>query len=439
MSDGIGALIEAAGRQGADCEVWTARRQTEEAVCRAGAVERRSDVASGVTAVTVWRDGGEGYAVRAVPDSDDPWLVRAALEAAAALPGRRPPRLAPVAPPVPGAPTTEAATAPALDEKTIRAVSDLSTSGPGLDIELRARAERSAIRIGRPALEPRGYRTGLFQLQARVTATGDGTGFVSHQLHGRTAQEVLGRAADADLPEICALAAALAGPPAPVLEYDDVLLTGWVTVKLLSLVLPAFQRDTVVEGRSPLAGRLGEPVCAEGVDLIDDPGSPDNPLAAPWDDEGTPTRAVELVGDGRLRAFLGHRNSVRAAGEGQAGSGWRGAAGEMPRVQPSHLTLRAGRALGSAPRTGRRLLRVVQANGVHTSNGITGDFSIGANALLEDPDGTRHNAGNVTVAGNVFDLLRRIEGHDGTVRTTRSHTSFVNCPGLWAGGLTIGR
>ncbi|MFD6552154.1 metallopeptidase TldD-related protein [Streptomyces sp. NPDC058398] len=437
MSDGIQALIAEAARQAADCEVWTAHRETEEVVCRGGVVERRSDVESGVTAVTVWRDGGEGYAVRALPDSDDPSLVHSALEVARALPGRLPPPPAAEPPAPPG--TARAATSPALGEKTVHAVRELSTAAPGLDIELRVKAERSTVRLGRPGDEPRGYHTGLVQLQARVTATASGTGFVAHQMYGSAANDVLARAADVDLPEICALATVLAGPPADVLEYDDVLLTGWVAVKLLSLVIPAFQWDTVVEGRSPLAGKWGESVCADGVDLVDDPTSAEYPLAAPWDDEGTPTRAVELVRDGRLQAFLGHRHSTRSAGAGRAGSGWRGAAGEMPRVQPSHLSLHVGQALGDVPRPGRRLLRVVQANGVHTSNGITGDFSIGANALLEDPDGTRRNAGNVTVAGNVFDLLRRIEGHSGTVRTNRSHTSFVACPGLWVHGLTIGR
>ncbi|MDX5565511.1 metallopeptidase TldD-related protein [Streptomyces sp. ID05-04B] len=453
MSDGIRALIAEAARQAADCEVWTAHRETEEVVCRGGAVERRSDVESGVTAVTVWRDGGEGYAVRALPDSDDPSLVRSALEVARALPGRLPPPPAADPPAPPGtaraatspalddrtSPARDEKTSPALDEKTVHAVRELSTAAPGLDIELRVKAERSTVRLGRPGHEPRGYRTGLVQLQARVTASASGTGFVAHQMYGSAAEDVLARAADVDLPEICALAAVLAGPPADVWEHDDVLLTGWVAVKLLSLVLPAFQWDTAVEGRSPLAGRWGESVCADGVDLVDDPTSAEYPLAAPWDDEGTPTKAVELVRDGRLRAFLGHRHSTRSAGAGRAGSGWRGAAGEMPRVQPSHLSLRVGRALGDVPRPGRRLLRVVQANGVHTSNGITGDFSIGANALLEDPDGTRHNAGNITVAGNVFDLLRQIEGHNGTVRTNRSHTSFVACPGLWVRGLTVGR
>ncbi|WP_406451897.1 metallopeptidase TldD-related protein [Streptomyces sp. NBC_00876] len=432
---GSEALIEEAAHSGADCEVWSVRRESEEVVCRGGAVERRSDVVSGATAVTVWCDGAEGYAVQALPDSADPGLVRSALAVGRALPARvAAPDLPAAVPDGPERPVYR----PRLDEETVGAVRRLSEARAGLDIELRARAERSAVRLHRRGGAARGYGSGLFQLQARVTATtADGVGFVAHQMFGDRAAGPLDAAGRRDLPELCALAQVLAGPPVADLRYDDVLVTGWVMVKLLALVAPAFQLDTVQEGRSPLAGRTGERVCAPGVGLVDDPAAPEYPLAAPWDDEGTPARAAALVTDGVLLRFLGHRRS--APGPEGRGSGWRGASGEMPRVRPSHLSLRPGPPLGDQPRDGRRLLRVVQANGAHTSNGITGDFSIGANAVLEEPGGVRRNAGALTLAGNVFELLRRIEGHDGVVRVSRSHTAFLASPGVWANHLTIGR
>ncbi|NNN29638.1 hypothetical protein HLK59_04565, partial [Streptomyces sp. S3(2020)] len=81
------ALIEEAARHGADAEVWTLRRHTDELVCRLGTAERRSDVTTGATALTVWADGSEGYAVQNIPDSRDPALVTAALAVGRALPG----------------------------------------------------------------------------------------------------------------------------------------------------------------------------------------------------------------------------------------------------------------------------------------------------------------------------------------------------------------
>ena len=434
---GTQALIDEAARAGADCEVWTSRRLVQEIVCRGGAVERRSDVVSGATAVTVWQDGAEGCAVRALPDCEDPSLVRTALAVGRAMPptGPAPDRPGPVR-----APARPQRGGVRLDTPLVDVVRKLSVTPVGLDVELRARAERATVRLHRAGDEARDRVTGLFQLQARVTATSPsgGVGFISDQMYDADADALLDRSARQGLPELCELARVLAEPPAGDVTYDDVLVSGWVMVKLLSLVVPAFQLDTVVERRSPLAELLGRPVCAPGVDLVDDPLAPEYPLAAPWDDEGTPTGPTELVTDGILRGFLSHRHSARTAGAKSSGSGWRGAAGETPRVQPSHLSLRPGADLGPGPRPGRRLLRVVQANGAHTSNGITGDFSIGANAVLEEADGRRRNAGSITVAGNVFELLRNIEGHDGTVRASRSHHSFVTSPGIWTDALTVG-
>lgn len=472
VRDGTRALLDEAARAGADCEVWTTRRAVEEVVCRAGAVERRSDVASGATAVTVWEEDAEGcregYAVQALPFSADPSLVRTALAVGRALPrkaaapgssGAAPgtrgdasssPAASAAAPdtsdhdpgpsggvPAPVRPACDAR----LDERLVDVVRKLSESPAHQDVELRARAERATVHLHRAGGEPRQHTTGLFQLQARITTTSPagGVGFISDQTYGTDADALLDRATRQGLPELLELAGVLAEAPVDDLAYDDVLVSGWVMVKLLSLVVPAFLQDTVVEGRSPLGGKVGERVCAPGVDLVDDPFAPEYPLSAPWDDEGTPTRTTELVVDGTLRGFLSHRHSAALAGTRSTGAGRRSAGGEMPRVQPSHLTLRPGPALGPEPRPGRRLLRIVQANGAHTSNGITGDFSIGANAVLEGPDGTRCNAGSITVAGNVFELLGSIEGHDGAVRASRSHTTFVTSPGVWTEAVAIGR
>lgn len=460
---GTRALLDEAARAGADCEVWTTRRVLEEVVCRAGVVERRSDVASGATAVTVWEEDAEGrregYAVQALPFSADPSIVRTALEVGRALPHKATaPGSAGTGPAGSSGSGTGSAGADAgasgdaaapvrpacdarLDERLVDIVRKLSESPAHQDVELRAKAERATVHLHPAGAEARQHTTGLFQLQARITTTAPsgGVGFISDQTYGTDADALLDQATRQGLPELCDLAGVLAEAPADDVDHDDVLVSGWVMVKLLSLVVPAFLQDTVVEGRSPLGEKVGQQVCARGVDLVDDPFAAAYPLSAPWDDEGTPTRTTELVVDGTLRGFLSHRHSAALAGTHSTGSGRRSAGGEMPRVQPSHLSLRPGPLIGPDPRAGRRLLRIVQANGAHTSNGITGDFSIGANAVLENPDGTRCNAGSITVAGNVFELLGSIEGHDGAVRASRSHTTFVTSPGVWTEAVAIGR
>ncbi|MER7696702.1 metallopeptidase TldD-related protein [Streptomyces sp. NPDC096095] len=436
MSEASDFLNATAAERGADCEVWENAHETDELVCRDGAVERRVATAATATALTVWKDGTEGYAVH-IPGGADASLVDTALAVGRAL-GSAPPAPAHRTPP-PAEPGPGPLADPRLDETVAQRLAKLTADPGDVDVELRARADRSRVLLHRAGGEPLRHTTGTFQLQARITAKGRRVGFIAHQMFGRSADAVLADAEGTELAELTALARVLARDPVPHLSHDDVLLDGRVMVKLFMLAVPAFQLDSVLEGRSPLAGRTGERIGSAGLSLVDDPLAADSPLPTPWDDEGTACRATTLLEDGVLRGFLSSRRTAAEAGTVSTGSGRRGASGEMPTVQPGFLALRPGTPLGDAPRDGRTLLKVVQANGAHTSNVITGDFSIGANAVLVTPDGAQHNAGNITLAGNVFELLTRIDGHDGRPRVNRGHTSFVTSPGVWTSGLTIGR
>ncbi|MFJ8883235.1 metallopeptidase TldD-related protein [Streptomyces sp. NPDC102402] len=433
MSDVSVFLTEEAARRGADAEVWESTQEIHELVCREGAVERQSEVTAAATALTVWKDGTEGYAVR-MPGRADPALVDTALAVGRALPAGQSP---PAAAPADHAPE-EVLAPPGFSTSAAGRLSALSAGAPGVDVELRARADRTHVLLHRAGSTPLARTTGTVQLQTRVTAKDERVGFMAHQVFGRTVESVM-EAADREVASLTGLARILASEPVADCSYADVLVDGRVMVKLFALVAPAFQWDSVLEGRSPLADRVGERVAVAGVELVDDPLSPDCPGPAPWDDEGTACRRTVLVDDGVLRGFLGSRRTAAASGVPSTGSGRRGPSGEMATIQPGFLALRPGPLLGDGPREGRPLLKVVQANGAHTSNGITGDFSIGANAVLVGSDGTGRNAGNITLAGNVFELLHRIDGHDGHMRVNRGHHSFVASPGVWTSGLTVGR
>jgi PmbA protein len=426
-------LIEYAAGLGADCEVWSAVHEADELVSRGGAEERRGVVRSQVTAVTVWEDGREGAAVSIGPAGADAPLVDAALAAGRALSTKvTPPLQLPAPQPAP------VHHPPRLDDDSAGRITTLSRAGAGLEVELRVRVERSEIGLERAGQEPRRYRTGVAQAQIRVTARGPaGTGYLGDQLFAPSVPGLLDMATG-QLPEMWELATVFAAAPADELRYDSVRVDGRVMARLLTLVSSAFLLDSVQQGRSPLAGRLGERVCSPGVTITDDPTSPSSPLRAPWDDEGSPSQASILVEDGYLRGFLSSRRTAAAGAIVSTGSGRRGPLGETATVHAGHLVLWPGPNLGTRPTESGTVLWVAQANGAHTSNPITGDFSIGANAVLESA-GERRNAGALTLAGNVFALLRAVDGNDGEVRLNRSHNTFVASPGVWTNSLTIGR
>ncbi|MEU3895407.1 metallopeptidase TldD-related protein [Streptomyces sp. NPDC045251] len=428
-------LNEEAAARGAASEVWAARQDVAEAVLVRGAVERHSTVTTSVAALTVRKDGHEGYVVHSPAGRHDPDLVDTALAMGRTLPAAD-------APPAADGPSAiQASDAPEarIDEATLERLRRLSDGPADVGIELRARADHGCVLLqrGGTAPLPRGMDT--FQLQARLTAKGERVGYIGHHVFGRDAEDTLAAAEARELPELVQLARVLATEPVPDPAYDDVLVDGRVLARLLMLAVPAFLLDSVLEGRSPLAGRVAERIAAAGVSLTDDPTDPDSPLYEPWDDEGAPCGRTVLIDDGVLRGFLSSRRTAAEAGGRSSGSGRRGPMGEMATVQPGYLRLRPGPELGDRPAEGRTLLKVVQANGAHISNAITGDFSIGANAVLVAADGGQRNAGSLTLAGNVFDLLRHVDGHDGRVRVIRSHHSFVATPGVWTSRLTVGR
>lgn len=431
-------LLEHCAAAGAIGQAWERRRTTDEIVARAGRVTRRSIVTDVTGAVTVWAGGYEGYAAQMAPSAGP--LVSTALGIASTLRETHSPD------PVSSPPVAMARTVVASDGADVgrnqlgdarRRLCDLSAAAEGVDVELRAGFERHRTSLQGTGGVPLDHDGGAFTVQARVTVAGDRTGFLAHDFWGPTPDEVLDRLESGALAEVVEVTSLLSGPVAADRHHDHVLVDGRVMSTLLFLTAPAFQLDWVKEGRSAVADALESDVASPVVGLVDDPSSPTSPFPVPWDDEGTPTRRVDIIADGVLRSFLSNRTTAADQGRASTGSGRRGHGGEMSMVQPGNLRLEVGVDKGDVPDSGVAL-HIVQASGAHTCNFITGSFSIGADAVLRDANGNRRHAGKVTLAGNVFDLLRHIEGGDGVPVTRGANRSFITSPGVWVTGQSVG-
>ncbi|MDP6419486.1 MAG: TldD/PmbA family protein, partial [Candidatus Krumholzibacteria bacterium] len=65
----------------------------------------------------------------------------------------------------------------------------------------------------------------------------------------------------------------------------------------------------VAEGRSPLAGKIGEQIVGENITLSEDPDHPDL-WGLRFDGEGVDSRKMDLIRDGRLLSYLHDRKSA---------------------------------------------------------------------------------------------------------------------------------
>ncbi len=203
--------------------------------------------------------------------------------------------------------------------------------------------------------------------------------------------------------------AKLGAEPARTGRYRTVLLRETVG-GLLEALAPAFSARRVLHGRSLLAGRLGERVAGTEVSLADDPRLPGGDASVPVDGEGVPTRRVELVSEGRLRAYLHDSFTAQKLRGARPGNALRAGYMRPPEIGTTNLVLVPGTLAFEAllELAGEGLL-VTELMGLHTVDPVSGDFSLGA-------CGQRIRAGRLAgavdrmaLSGNLLQLLQAIE------------------------------
>jgi len=191
---------------------------------------------------------------------------------------------------------------------------------------------------------------------------------------------------------------------------------------LSAILLPleeALSGKTLIQGISPLQGKVGEPVFAEGLSIADDPTLPGRAASYPFDDEGVPAARLPLVERGVPRNFVHDLETAARLGGAQrsTGHGHRGVFGK-PRLSYSNFIV------GSAPSSrhpwslGGGLLEGIKDGllvddliGVGQGNVIGGAFSHPVALAYRIQNGKiTGRVKDAAVAGNVYDLLKKIGG-----------------------------
>jgi predicted Zn-dependent protease len=129
--------------------------------------------------------------------------------------------------------------------------------------------------------------------------------------------------------------------------YDVVMEPEAVTELLEWLAMIAFGAPEVEQGTSPLAGRLGQRLTGEAIDIVEDPlDASDLGFGAPFDREGVPRRRVPVVEKGVAKAVLYDRTYAARAGAESTGSALPPGRGSSGGVGATSAALSAGTAGG---------------------------------------------------------------------------------------------
>lgn len=173
---------------------------------------------------------------------------------------------------------------------------------------------------------------------------------------------------------------------------------------LVSSLAGAINGAGVARGTSFLKDRLGKPVFARGVGIVDDPHRRRGLRSRPCDGEGIATRPLAVVEDGVLTTWLLDLRSARQLGMRSTGHAGRGTS-SPPSPSASNLYLQAGHVTPAEmihDITEGFYVTELSGQGV---NGVTGDYSRGASGFWIKGGELAFPVNEVTVAGNLKDMF----------------------------------
>jgi PmbA protein len=217
-----------------------------------------------------------------------------------------------------------------------------------------------------------------------------------------------------------------------------VVLDPFVAAAFFGVLSSALTADAVQKGRSLFAGREGQQVAGELLQLDDDGTLPDGLDSAPFDGEGTPCRRTPLIGGGVLQGFLYDTYTARKAGRGSTGNGLRGSYSGLPGVQPTNLVV-SGPVTPLADIVGGidHGVLVTDAVGVHSgANPISGEFSVGIAGVLIEGGRLTRPVHEVTLAGDIISMLTNIRALGDDVRWVPGGSILT--PSVVIDGMAIG-
>lgn len=206
-----------------------------------------------------------------------------------------------------------------------------------------------------------------------------------------------------------------------------------VANSILEHIFEGINGDSVYRGASFLAGKLGQKIANENVNVIDDGTLVGGFGSSPFDGEGIPTRRTVVIENGVLKSYLLNTYTGKKLGLQTTGNASRGLAG-TPGIGPGNYFLQPG------TKTPKEIIAGIP-NGLyvteflgHGANLVTGDYSRGASGIWIWGGELAYPVEEITVAGNLKELFLNIS----EIGSDLEFRGAVACPTIRIDGLTVG-
>jgi PmbA protein len=202
---------------------------------------------------------------------------------------------------------------------------------------------------------------------------------------------------------------------------------------LLDNLFEAVHGMLIYRNESFLAGKLGQKVAHEGVTVVDDGTIPGLFGTSPFDDEGVPSRRTVVIERGVLKNYLLNTYAARKLGMKTTGNASRGLTGNAG-IGHGNFYLEKG------VQTPEQIIAGI-SDGFYVTelmgfgvNIVTGDYSRGAAGLWIRNGELAFAVSEVTIAGNLQDMLMNLEA----VGSDLQFRGSMAAPTLKIGEMTVG-
>jgi PmbA protein len=177
---------------------------------------------------------------------------------------------------------------------------------------------------------------------------------------------------------------------------------------LVGHIFSAVAGDAIYRKSSFLVDQIGQVVAAPEVTIVDDARMPGGLGSSPFDDEGVATQTTPIIESGVLRNYLHSAYTARNLNGRPTGNGSRAGSGSVT-VGPTNFYLKPGAASPEEIiRSVKSGLYVVELIGFGV-NQVNGDYSRGAVGLWIENGKLTYPVQEVTIAGNLRQMLKDIE------------------------------
>lgn len=197
--------------------------------------------------------------------------------------------------------------------------------------------------------------------------------------------------------------------------------------------------QSVIEGKSIFAEKIGEPIGISSLTIYDDGQMPDDPNMVSIDDEGFPRKTTLIIDKGILRSFIFdqyYSGIYSTESTGNARRKGPQSYESLPKIAPTTISVVPGsknlNSLAEELNEGIFIEDILL--GMHTADDISGDFSIVAPSCYKIEKGEITTPLEpVSIAGNLYKALNQIVALGNDTKLT----PFGKTPSIAFEGLTV--